>query len=470
MANSKFSNAYHRVVDNEYYFGTGSWAVVNKDIDMKLNSKGEYFPELLKPESQFSEMDAHSLRESCLSLSSQNESLIAKKQFSTIPNIKKDRELGYYSGLYVGHVVEGNFRKNGSSGGFGTWLAKELIQKEHVTGVLHILPNRSGENDGRLFKYEVSTNIEQLVEGAKTKYYPVEYSEVLNYVKCHPGKYVLVGLPSYIMEVRLLSMLDSTINERIKYTIGLVCGHEKSTKFAEFLAWQCGIKPGDLRNVNFRKKIEGSSADSYGIELTGLINGEEKTIVRRMSDLIGGDWGQGLFKVNASDFTDDVMNETADVTLGDAWLPEYTLDGGGNNIIIARNPTINQIIEEGIENGKVHLDKVNPDVIIRSQSAHYRHTYEELPYRLYKQKKNDVWVPKKRVSPSNNLPWIRRKIQDQRRKINSTVPKIYREAVKRNDINYFIKRIKPLDTEYHFLYKIQHLSRIPQKFKRLFVK
>ena len=47
-------------------------------------------------------------------------------------------------------------------------------------------------------------------------------------VKDVPGRYAIVGIPSFIMAVRLLAEKDDTIKDRIKYTVGLICGHQKA--------------------------------------------------------------------------------------------------------------------------------------------------------------------------------------------------------------------------------------------------
>lgn len=57
-----------------------------------------------------------------------------------------------------------------------------------------------------------------------------------------------------------------------------------------------------------------------------------------------------FFKLNISDFADDVLNGTADVTLGDAWLPEYTKDYMENNILIMRNEQNNQLVKITLKN------------------------------------------------------------------------------------------------------------------------
>lgn len=384
-----FDKLYNDVVGNGYDFGTGSWAVVNKDIEMKMDEYGAYHPVSKRNLSDFTVEEVNVLKQVCLSTSDKNEDDISKTLFKDIPQIKYDKQLGYYSDLFVGHVIEGEYRKNASSGGLGTWILKELLEKKYIDGVIQVVQSN---NKSRLFEYGISRSIGEIIKGAKTRYYPVEYSEVIKKVKQTPGKYAIIGLPSYIMEIRLLMENDPIVKERIKYTVGLVCGHQKTAKYADFLAWQCGIQPGDLEKINFRKKLPDEPSSSYAIEVTGKVGGETKTIVKKMRELRGGDWGQGAFKVSASDFTDDVYNETADVTLGDAWLPEYTKDSKGNNIVIVRNKTIKELVYSGISDGRLGLDKVDETVIKRSQASHYRHTHDELAYRLYKKEIKHIWL------------------------------------------------------------------------------
>lgn len=440
---------------NNYDFGTGAWSVINDKIKIKLNSFGEYRYEAEDSSlDNLSNEEIEELKQSNLFLSNNNENRISNGLFGDIPNIKFDSKLGYYSSLFVGHVSEGEYRSNGSSGGFGTWILKELMERNIIDGVIHVKESSSTD---KLFEYGISRTIEEISNGAKTKYYPVEYSKVIKLILATPGNYAIVGLPSYITELRLLSEQNPVLKERIKIAVGLVCGHQKSTKFAEYLAWQCGIKPGDLETINFRKKMKDSPANDYAIEVTGLIGGHRETIVKKMKDLHGRNWGEGFFKVRASDFTDDVMNETADVTLGDAWLEEYTRDSKGNNIIVVRNPLIQSIIEDGIMHKLIDVDIVDKSVIIRSQASHYRHTYDELGYRLYKQKKRQIWIPKKRVEPNNSLSWIRKKIQDKREEICIKVPILYKKAVENNDIDFFTNKSMKLSNGYRNLYRLKKI-------------
>lgn len=389
---------------------------------------------------------------------STNESLVANELYSNVDKIKFDSRIGYYKSLYIGHVVEGDYRKNASSGGIGTWIFKELFEKGLIDGVIHVKEDKS--DNGKLFTYQISRSIDEIKDGAKTKYYPVELSEVLKIVKETPGKYAVIGIPSFIYGLRLLAKKDSLVGEKIKYMIGLVCGHQKSSAFADFMGWQLGFKPGDITYINFRKKLEGRKSSDYGIEVHGYIDGKYEEKISPTSELLGQDWGQGWFKVFASDYTDDVFNETADMVLGDAWLPEYTNDSGGNNIVIVRNPVIENLIKDARNENRLKLDAVDADKIFMSQSAHYRHTHEELVYRLYKRDKEGVKRPKKRVEAANNLSYTRKKIQDIREKISLSSHIYFKEAVEKGDINFFINKMAPLEKKYRNYYRLERLRKM----------
>lgn len=432
-----------------YSEASGSVSVVDSNIRMRINDFGLFQEELIDSNIELSEK----VKKVSPNLNSEiNETSIAQELYGHYDNIYFDEQLGYYQSLYIGHVSEGDYRENASSGGMGTWIFKELFEKDLIDYVIHVKKNKKPNNDN-LFKYDISSTITEIKDGAKTKYYPVEISEVMAIVKKQPGRYAIIGIPSFIYSIRLLAKVDETINDRIKYTIGLVCGHQKSTKFAESMAWQVGIEPGDLIDIDFRHKLLDRPANAYAIKMTGIIDGKKTTIIKPTSELFGQNWGWGFFKPTASNYTDDVFNETADIVIGDAWLPQYTSDSKGNNIVIVRNPEINQLIKKGMRENHLQMDLVNNEKIFSSQAAHYRHTHDELAYRLYVKKQEGKWYPEKRVEPTSDISETRKKIQDLRKIISDQSHIQYQEAIKRNDFNYFVNQMTKYTSEYTKLYK-----------------
>lgn len=437
-----------------YSEGSGVIPAVDSRFSMELNELGIY-----------EEVAAESIPNEITSIEKVSpnfnnhisEDDIAEELYGNIPGIRYDNRLGYYSSLYVGYVKEGNYREKASSGGMGTWILSELFEKQLVDKVIHV-KKVSDPKDNRLFKYEVSTTLEEIQAGTKTRYYPVELSEVLEIVKNQPGNYAIVGVPSFVMAIRLLAKYDETVNERIKYTVGIICGHQKSSKFTDSLALQMGVKPEDIIDIDYRKKVKDVPANKYSVEIKVLKENEVVSVTKRFSEFLESDWGQGLFKVRASDFTDDVFNETADITLGDAWLPGYKEESMGNNVVIVRNSEIDSLIKNAVQEERLKMDSVDSETIFSSQSSHYTHTHDEISYRLFKNRKRNEWIPQKRVAPGDNLIASRKKIQDLREELSTKSHLIFREAAEKNNYSLYTSEISRLQSKYSREYKIQRVK------------
>ena len=439
-----------------YSEASGVTAYLEPKIEIKMNKRGEYEEVVNAPDdcllNPLVEKVSPHLNDDI------DEGFISSGLYGKVDGMKFDKRIGYYKSLFVGHVTEGDYREKASSGGVGTWIFKELLEAGLIDGVIHVKKNED-KNSSILFKYEISKTVEEIKKGAKTKYYPVELSEVLELVRNNNGKYAVIGIPSFIKAVRLLALQDKVINERIILTVGLVCGHQKSTKFADFMAWQVGIEPGNLKEIDFRHKLADQRADSYGVKMVGEVKGKLETIIIHTHKLKGQNWGLGYFKALASDFTDDVFNETADIVIGDAWLPEYAHDSEGNNVIIARNPIIAELLNVAISDGRLEVDEVNAQGIFDSQSSHYKHTHDELGYRMFKESQKKNWYPKNRVKKSKKIPFLRGKVQDVRTEISRTSHLLYQEAVEKDDLNGFIKKMDALAEKYELLYRLMRVQK-----------
>jgi coenzyme F420 hydrogenase subunit beta len=386
-----------------------------------------------------------------------------------------DKNIGYYLENYAGHVIEDNYRENGSSGGIVTWILKELMISKEIDAVIHVKNNRQLSNDSRLFEYGISNNIEEISNSSKTRYYPIELSKVLKKIRNRNGKYAIVGLPCFIKAIRLLSEKDCVIKERIKYCIGLVCGQLKSANFANMWAWQVGVNPAEIRDIDFRLKIKDEAANNYGVMVEGLINGDYTKIESKPlnKNYYGNNWGWGLFKYKACDYCDDVVAETADVTVGDAWLPKYIGDHKGNNIVIVRERNILRIIQEGIKRQKVLLEKVTHKEIVSSQNAGFNHRRKEIGYRLQLAKKSNLWYPPKRrksLKFPNYLKRRRKKIQRLRIIIRTKSHSGFTSALKTKSFEVFRESLAPFVNEYNKIYKSSKFTVLAVRIKRIIKK
>lgn len=329
-----------------------------------------------------------------------NEDAISAERFPS-PH-SADRRIGRFEAAYVGHAIESPFRGNGSSGGLTSWVAAELLRTGAVDGVAHVAPTDAAS--GRLFAYRISRTLEELSQGAKSRYYPVELSQVLCEIRATPGRYAVVGVPCFIKAIHLLRRVDPLIRERVTHTLGLFCGHMKSAAMVESFAWQLGTELRRVRALDYRIKDEARPANWYRAHLDLDDGGNVEQDWWHFAD---GDWGAGFFQNPACNWCDDVVAETADIAFGDAWVEPYSSDGRGTNVAIVRSKELHGVIEQARTEGRLSLEQVDAEFIVRTQAAGLRHRRDGLAYRL-------TWrqgrlAPAKRVAPSASLP-IRRKL------------------------------------------------------------
>lgn len=157
-------------------------------------------------------------------------------------------------------------------------------------------------------------------------------------------------------------------------------------------------------------------------------------------NLSGGDWGLGLLKNRACDYCDDVIAETADVSVGDAWLPEYQNDSRGHSIVVVRNSVISEIIDRGISEGQVWWRTVDGDTVAQSQAGGLRHRREGLAYRLWVAEKHGRWYPPKRVTPQHaHIGRRRQKVYLLRSRLAEVSLSAFAEAKRKRSLNTFLQ-------------------------------
>jgi coenzyme F420-reducing hydrogenase beta subunit len=322
------------------------------------------------------------------------------------PNVEQcNPGIGRFQQGWVGHVQEDNFRMQGSSGGMVSWVASELMRKQLIDGLVHVVATEEPQTEGKYFRYRISRTEEEIKQGAKSRYYPVELSEVLEIIREVPGRYAVVAVPCMIKAIHLLRQQDPLYHERIRFTLGLFCGHMKSATFVESFAWQMNVPVNNVNQVDFRHKYPDRPANLYNAMLK-LNDGQIQN--RDWWHLADGDWGAGFFMNSACNFCDDVVAETADISFGDAWVEPYSSDGKGTNVVVIRSLIIQDLVAEGLSQGRLKLEEVSGEFVEQTQAAGLRHRREGLAYRLT-WSRNGV-QPRTRVQPDADRPAKDRKL------------------------------------------------------------
>jgi coenzyme F420-reducing hydrogenase beta subunit len=386
------------IVRSGMCIGCGSCAAGASGSAMRWDKSG-----FLKPSGprEWLEAPSEAFSTQCpFSPAAADEDAIAGERFPGAAEV--DGRIGRYLAAFVGHA-EDPLRPNGSSGGLTSWVAAELLRTGLVEGVAHVVPC-DPEHAGRYFDYRISRTPSELNAGAKSRYYPVELSRVLDEIRAVRGRYAIIGVPCFIKAIHLLRRIEPLVSERVPFTLGLFCGHMKSAAMVESFAVQLGQELKRVRALDYRIKNESRPANWYRAHLDLDDGGSAEQDWWHLAD---GDWGAGFFQNSACDWCDDVVAETADIAFGDAWVEPYSSDGRGTNVVIVRSERLLQLIEQARADGRLQLKPVDADFIVQTQAAGLRHRRDGLAYRLTWRKRG--LRPRKRVTPSADVP-LRRKL------------------------------------------------------------
>lgn len=431
------SNGLRAVLDNDLCVGCGACAFA-VGSEMKLDDYGFYKPHF---DEGVDALDSE-VEKICPFLAPElNEDVLADRFLQQTPH--RDEHLGKHIDVFAAHVEEQGFRESGSSGGMGSWIAVELLRLGLVDGVIHAGPVARDHAEDPFFRYQISRTVDEVRSAAHSHYHVVEISQVLAQVKQVPGKYLFVGVPCMVKAIRRAQLADKVVAERIVFAMALVCGHLKSTHWATSLGWATGIEPKDIGAITFRVKSQNVPAKAYffGIEnkQTGV------TSVHDSAPITGGKFNLGAMMPEACNYCDDVVGETADLTIGDAWLPRYAFDWQGKNMVVSRNEFLSTIIDNASAEGRIKIDPMTAKEARQAQAGGFRQRREGLAYRLRRAESLGLWAPEKRNLPDIIQPnALRAQIYKLRMDASQKSRHSFRKALNKNDFFIYDRDMKSI--------------------------
>ena len=377
------------VVNNDLCIGCGLcvYKCQSKALEMKLNEFGFLIPNLLSDCNQDGD---------CVSVCPFNvfpeedvktENELAKHYLKECD--KNHPKIGRYKNIYAGYSSE--YRLTSSSGGIATFILAELLEKGIVS---HVFSVKKGGVNGKHYKYAINSNKQELLEGSKTRYFPVTLSEVFSKINRLEGNIAIVGVACFIKAVRLAQYRDPVLKNKIHFLVGIICGGVKSSFFTEYLADKAGVSKKYINKPNYRIKDFDSGVGDYSFSCENSDTNKKSSI--RMRE-VGDMWGTGLFKANACDFCDDVTTELADISIGDAWLEPFVKDGRGDNVLLTRSNLAEKIIQDGISKYKVNLEVLPLGRFLSSQKGSFNHRHLGIPFRVNNATNKGLLTPPKRI-------------------------------------------------------------------------
>lgn len=271
----------------------------------------------------------------------------------------EDILLGNYLGCYIGHATDYNIRYNSSSGGLVTALLLFALEEGIIDGALVTRMNKDKPLEPYPF---IAKTREEVIEASESKYCPVPAKIALKEILEKDGKYAVVGLPCHLHGIRRAEMVNKKLRERIVLHVGIFCGTTKTFLATEFQLRRMGIKKEEVARIAYR-------GEGWPGSMTVELNDSQ----RRVSELYYYyyyDSKFGSFTPWRCTVCPDQVAKLAEISLGDAWLPEVKKDDKvGTSIIISRTREIDDILQQMLRKGVVALSSVGADKVYESQGG-----------------------------------------------------------------------------------------------------
>jgi coenzyme F420 hydrogenase subunit beta len=249
--------------------------------------------------------------------------------------------IGNYLNCYVGHATDYDIRYNSASGGLVTQLLIFALEEGIIDGALVTRMKKDNPLEPEPF---IARTKEEIIEASKSKYCPV------------PEKFAIVGLPCHIHGIIKAEQINKKLKEKIVLHIGIFCSHSPNFLGTEFLLGSMKIKKKDVKKLSYRG--EGWP----GSMKISLASGE-----LLLPDYWESSFGLHFFTPTRCFLCSDGVCELADISFGDAWLPEYRSDKIGKSIIISKSKRGESTLQAMKSKNKIELKEVSVKKVIRSQ-------------------------------------------------------------------------------------------------------
>lgn len=437
-------NVISEVVAKNWCVGCGVCAALcpKRRLSMRWNARGEYNP--VEVESAGSCPSGCSVcYQACPAHGkTKNETEIAQQLYDKTAGIKYKKETGYYLSSYVGYSEE--HRAEGASGGMATWVLENLFVTNEVDTVVAV---GKADSPDRLFEFKLCHSVEEIRACSRSVYYPVEVSYVVQHILKNEGAYAIIGLPCVCKAIRLAQEKFPRLRSRIKYVLGLTCGHQSSKYFSEYVCALSGGYPHQLKSVVFRGKDAEQPASNLKFTIHSGVNGSEKVSEIYWWDGISKAYTSGYFQIPGCFYCDDVFAECADACFMDAWLRPYMQDSRGHSLLIARSEVINKLLH--------NCESIQP-IDINRVIASQKSVIEQKRYRRWS---GDEDIPVLRREVEHCAILLQTRIMKIKKSLAEASPHYWNTSDK--SIAAFEEAIYPLSKQLKRLRYLQRCLRLP---------
>lgn len=282
--------------------------------------------------------------------------------------------VGNYVSCYVGYSTDDKIRFDSASGGLITQLLIFALENNIIDGVITTRMRKNSPLETEPF---IARTKEEIIEASKSKYCPVAANICLKEILKENGRFAVVGLPCHIHGIRKAEQVNKELKKKIILKFGLLCSHTVDFEGTRFIVNKMGFKENEIASITYR-----------GEGWPGLMSIKTKAGISSRLPLVGS-WHAYWIVFSSFFFTPmrctmcpDQAAELADISFGDAWLPEFKDEKKGMSIIVSRTAIGENLITQARAEKNVYLTRVGIEKVEQSQRVNLKIKKNDLSFRL----------------------------------------------------------------------------------------
>ena len=268
--------------------------------------------------------------------------------------------LGNYLECYSGSSQGIEEMTNSSSGGVVTKLLLFALEKGIIDGAI---VTRMSKTNPLIPESILATTNDEVTSAAGSKYCPCPTNIILRNLAAKKGKFAVVGLPCHIHAIRKAMIAFPELNQKIVFTIGLFCAHATSFKGTEVILQKMGLQKGQVSKLSYRGhgwpgrlEVITLNGDACSLPLMGSFNSYYPL------------FDSYFFVPWRCLFCQDHFNQLSDLSVGDAWLPQFRYALNGLSLMVIRSDFARLLVYEAFSKGAITLKEISAQKVIESQS------------------------------------------------------------------------------------------------------
>lgn len=257
---------------------------------------------------------------------------IGKEEQNFFGKQAEDAEIGVVSAAFKGYAKDSTLRWRRSSGGLVSATLAHLFDARQIDAALAVVDD---PQNPLLPKAVWVTSAEELRLASCSKYTPVALLKALSDIQPRFEKIALVGLPCHLWGLRKLESNRILKDNAYIVRLGLFCNRTPSGHATELLLRKHGLAQKDVREIRYR---------GNGWPGSLKIHASNREVFYPQNEI----WpflASPFFLRKHCYFCGDYFARLADLSFGDAWLPECMGDTNGWSVCLVRSKRGAEVIK-----------------------------------------------------------------------------------------------------------------------------